>query len=123
MTSLAGEDNAHDLMQKLVVNDPLEEKVMPSEGKGKEAKVEEEGLKKELLPTEPEENSTEIEPKTGAKFPLKLSDGLRLSSVGLRKKYVLGIGIKVYSFGTYRILSTYPFFFMCVQLFVSRLQV
>lgn len=48
-----------------------------------------------------EEIKTEIEPKTGVSFPTRLDDGKQLNSVGLRKKHVLGIGIKIYGFGIY----------------------
>ncbi|KAF7130043.1 hypothetical protein RHSIM_Rhsim10G0016500 [Rhododendron simsii] len=40
----------------------------------------------------------EIEPKTGISFPVKLDDGKQLNAVGLRKKSMLGIGLKIYSF-------------------------
>ncbi|CAN0924612.1 Chalcone isomerase-like protein 1, partial [Linum grandiflorum] len=48
-----------------------------------------------------EEIAVEIEPKTGISFPVKLADGKQLMSVGLRKKSLLGMGIKIYSFGMY----------------------
>ncbi|XXG49424.1 hypothetical protein AAC387_Pa02g3614 [Persea americana] len=48
-----------------------------------------------------EEVATEIEPKTGVSFPTKLDDGKLLYSVGLRKKSVLGLGIKIYGFGMF----------------------
>ncbi|KAI8533609.1 hypothetical protein RHMOL_Rhmol10G0023000 [Rhododendron molle] len=43
----------------------------------------------------------ETEPKTGVTFPVKLDDGKQLNAVGIRKKSMLGIGIKIYSFGLY----------------------
>ncbi|XP_065879458.1 chalcone isomerase-like protein 1 [Euphorbia lathyris] len=44
----------------------------------------------------------EVEPKTGVPFPVKLNDGKQqLLSVGLRKKSMLGLGIKIYAFGIY----------------------
>lgn len=46
-----------------------------------------------------EEVAVEIEPKTGVSFPFKLDDGKQLGCVGLRKKSMLGIGIKIYGFG------------------------
>ncbi|KAK9271716.1 hypothetical protein L1049_002079 [Liquidambar formosana] len=48
-----------------------------------------------------EEVAVEIEPKTGVSFPVKLDDGKHLNSVGLRKKSMCGMGIKIYSFGIY----------------------
>ncbi|ERN13811.1 hypothetical protein AMTRI_Chr06g199160 [Amborella trichopoda] len=47
-----------------------------------------------------------IEPKTGVSFPIKLGvDGhgtpLDLNGVGLRKKSIMGFGLKIYSFGIY----------------------
>ncbi|XP_034208420.1 fatty-acid-binding protein 1-like [Prunus dulcis] len=48
-----------------------------------------------------EEVAVEIEPKTGVSFPFKLDDGKQLGCVGLRKKSMLGIGIKIYGFGIY----------------------
>lgn len=41
----------------------------------------------------------EIEPKTGVSFPVKLDDEKRLNCVGVRKKSMLGMGIKIYAFG------------------------
>lgn len=46
-----------------------------------------------------EEVAAEVEPKTGVSFPVKLDDGKMLNCVGLRKKSMLGIGIKIYGFG------------------------
>ncbi|XP_010251058.1 PREDICTED: fatty-acid-binding protein 1-like [Nelumbo nucifera] len=43
----------------------------------------------------------EVEPKTGVSFPVQLDDGKQLSTVGVRKKSILGITIKVYGFGLY----------------------
>ncbi|XP_068645558.1 chalcone isomerase-like protein 1 [Aristolochia californica] len=48
-----------------------------------------------------EEVGTETEPKTGVSFPVKLEDGKQLNAVGMRKKSVLGLGIKIYAFGVY----------------------
>jgi len=51
---------------------------------------------------EPKEKvQSEIEPKTGLSFPVKLDDGQQLNAVGVRKKSMLGISIKVYGFGIY----------------------
>ncbi|KAF9590225.1 hypothetical protein IFM89_032003 [Coptis chinensis] len=67
--------------------------------------VEENGLQKESKPDveiPKEENiAVEVEPKTGVSFPVKLADGKQLNSVGLRKKSILGLGIKIYGFGIY----------------------
>nr|AEN83505.1 chalcone isomerase [Solanum tuberosum] len=46
-----------------------------------------------------EEVPVEVEPKTGVSFPVKLEDGKQLKAVGLRKKSMLGMGIKIYGFG------------------------
>ncbi|KAA8548155.1 hypothetical protein F0562_004584 [Nyssa sinensis] len=51
--------------------------------------------------TKKEEVPVEIEPKTGISFPVKLDDGKQLNAVGLRKKSMLGMGIKIYGFGIY----------------------
>ncbi|XP_060192995.1 chalcone isomerase-like protein 1 [Lycium barbarum] len=48
-----------------------------------------------------EEVPVEVEPKTGVSFAVRLEDGKQLKSVGLRKKSMLGMGIKVYGFGIY----------------------
>eukprot|EP00262_Sarcandra_glabra_P002364 TRINITY_DN12649_c0_g1_i1.p1 TRINITY_DN12649_c0_g1~~TRINITY_DN12649_c0_g1_i1.p1 ORF type:complete len:228 (-),score=59.39 TRINITY_DN12649_c0_g1_i1:189-851(-) len=48
-----------------------------------------------------EDVAIEIEPKTGVSFPVKLDDGKQLNSVGLRKKSILGLGLKIYGFGIY----------------------
>lgn len=48
-----------------------------------------------------EEVAVEVETKSGVSFPVKLNDGKRLNSVGLRKKSMLGLGIKIYGFGMY----------------------
>ncbi|GMI86790.1 fatty-acid-binding protein 1 [Hibiscus trionum] len=48
-----------------------------------------------------EEVAVEVEPKTGVSFPVKLDDGKHLNCVGVRKKSMLGLGIKIYGFGMY----------------------
>ncbi|PPD97239.1 hypothetical protein GOBAR_DD05742 [Gossypium barbadense] len=58
----------------------------------------------EVTNDEKETNGTEevaVEPKTGVSFPVKLDDGKQLNCVGLRKKSMFGLGIKVYSYGMY----------------------
>ncbi|XAR51915.1 hypothetical protein NMG60_11006715 [Bertholletia excelsa] len=47
-----------------------------------------------------EEAPLETEPRSGISFPVVLG-GKRLNAVGLRKKSVLGLEIKVYAFGIY----------------------
>ncbi|OVA20603.1 Chalcone isomerase [Macleaya cordata] len=53
--------------------------------------------------TKKEENvAVQIEAKTGVSFPVKLlDDGKALNAVGMRKKTILGLGIKIYGFGMY----------------------
>ncbi|XP_022886735.1 fatty-acid-binding protein 1-like [Olea europaea var. sylvestris] len=48
-----------------------------------------------------EAKADEVEAKTGISFPGKLDDGKLLKAVGLRKKSMLGMGIKIYAFGIY----------------------
>ncbi|KAK6155227.1 hypothetical protein DH2020_009475 [Rehmannia glutinosa] len=48
-----------------------------------------------------EDVPVESESKTGVTFPVKLADGKQLNAVGLRKKSMLGLGIKIYAFGIY----------------------
>ncbi|KAJ8750406.1 hypothetical protein K2173_014321 [Erythroxylum novogranatense] len=48
-----------------------------------------------------EEVAVEVDPKSGVSFPVKLDDGKQLIGVGLRKKSMLGLGIKIYGFGIY----------------------
>ncbi|PON47616.1 Chalcone isomerase [Trema orientale] len=62
----------------------------PKDEKAEEGKVEDE-----------EVAAVEVEAKTGVAFPVKLDDGKRLNCVGLRKKSMLGLGIKIYGFGVY----------------------
>lgn len=47
-----------------------------------------------------DEMAVEVERKTGVSFPVKLSDERELKAVGTRKKNVLGLSLKIYSFGT-----------------------
>lgn len=46
-----------------------------------------------------EEVPVEVEPKTGVSFVVRVEDGKQLKAVGLRKKSMLGMGIKIYGFG------------------------
>ncbi|KAK3033084.1 hypothetical protein RJ639_035710, partial [Escallonia herrerae] len=50
---------------------------------------------------EKEEVPVQVEPKTGVSFPIRLDDGKQLKAAGLRKKSMLGLGIKIYGFGIY----------------------
>lgn len=70
-----------------------------------------------------EEVAVEIEPKTGVSFPVKVEDGKQLNAVGLRKKAILGLGIKIYGFG---ITQSHPYnsytFFLKKKTFMKDLQ-
>ncbi|KAL7232649.1 hypothetical protein ACSBR2_010627 [Camellia fascicularis] len=87
-------------MVSLEAQTPKEEKVNGPESNkiadGEMGKADEEPQmgKKDDVPVE-------TEPKTGVSFPIKLDDGKQLNAVGLRKKSVLGMGIKIYGFGIY----------------------
>lgn len=48
-----------------------------------------------------EKVGVEVEPRTGISFPVRLEDGKQLNSLGLRKKSMLGVGLKIYGFGIY----------------------
>ncbi|KAL2240562.1 fatty-acid-binding protein 1-like [Sesamum indicum] len=65
---------------------------------GKEEKKEQEEPTKEAMK---ENVPVEVEAKTGVSFPVMLADGKRLNAVGLRKKSMIGVGIKIYAFGIY----------------------
>lgn len=65
---------------------------------GKEAKIEQEQLTIQAM--REEAVPLELEPKTGISFPVVVA-GKQLNSVGLRKKSVFGISIKIYGFGIY----------------------
>lgn len=65
---------------------------------GKEAKIEQEQLTIQAM--REEDVPVELEPKTGISFPVVVA-GKQLNSVGLRKKSVFGISIKIYGFGIY----------------------
>ncbi|OIT06469.1 PREDICTED: fatty-acid-binding protein 1-like [Nicotiana attenuata] len=71
-----------------------------NEAKTEEEKKEKSGQEKEATVKE-EEVPVEVEPKTGVSFPVKLEDGMQLKAVGLRKKSMLGMGLKIYGFGIY----------------------
>ncbi|KAK4488524.1 hypothetical protein RD792_004288 [Penstemon davidsonii] len=64
-----------------------------------EGTIEKEEPSKQAL--KEEEVPVEVEPKTGVSFPVVLGDGKQLKAVGVRKKSMLGLGIKIYSFGIY----------------------
>ncbi|BFG26968.1 hypothetical protein CerSpe_132420 [Prunus speciosa] len=63
--------------------------------------VEEPNCVSKVATGQEEEVAVEIEPKTGVSFPFKLDDGKQLGCVGLGKKSMLGMGIKIYGFGIY----------------------
>ncbi|KAM7279641.1 hypothetical protein ACFE04_006775 [Oxalis oulophora] len=50
---------------------------------------------------EEEKIPVEVEPKTGISFPIKMSDGKQLNCVGMRKKSMFGLSLKIYGFGIY----------------------
>ena len=66
----------------------------------KKEEVEVNGSNKEESERSVEEVAVEVEPKTGVSFPVKSEDGKTLTCVGMRKKSMLGLGIKIYGFGT-----------------------
>ncbi|KAF3444565.1 hypothetical protein FNV43_RR14257 [Rhamnella rubrinervis] len=71
-----------------------------------ETKAEEQNLKSESggkagNEAKKEEVGAEVEPKTGVSFAVQLDDGKRLNCVGVRKKSMVGMGIKIYAFGIY----------------------
>lgn len=74
-------------------NDAGKEKIGAAEEGGQKDKEPKSEEKKE------EEVPVEVEPKSGVSFTIRLSDGKQLQVVGLRKKSMLGMGIKVYAFG------------------------
>ena len=53
-----------------------------------------------------EEVKMEVEAKTGVSLPVKLPDGKRLTTVGIRKKKILALGINIYTFGDIYIYAT-----------------
>ncbi|XP_026390906.1 fatty-acid-binding protein 1-like [Papaver somniferum] len=57
-------------------------------------------VKEEMMKKE-ENVPVQTEPKTGVSFPVRLDDGKQLNAVGMRKKTILGLGIKIYGFGMY----------------------
>ncbi|KAI3463041.1 hypothetical protein Pfo_019704 [Paulownia fortunei] len=85
---------------KLADNEQEEEKLKgQNENKSAQEKIEQEEQNKQAM--KEEEVPVEVEPKTGISFPVMLGDGKLLKAVGLRKKSMLGIGIKIYGFGIY----------------------
>ncbi|XVE67859.1 hypothetical protein DITRI_Ditri09bG0021600 [Diplodiscus trichospermus] len=78
------------------------ENVIAMDEKAKEKINSENGMKADVGKAAGDcDQAVEIEPKTGVSFPVKLDDGKQLNSVGLRKKSMLGMGIKIYGFGMY----------------------
>lgn len=70
-----------------------------NENEAKLAQEPDNGQKAQLKEVKTEEVGVEVETKTGVSFPVKLDDGKLLNCVGLRKKSMLGMGIKIYAFG------------------------
>lgn len=95
-------DEGNETKPKLADNEQEEEKLKgQSENKSaqkEEEKIEQEEQNKQAM--KEEEVPVEVEPKTGISFPVMLDDGKILKAVGLRKKSMLGIGIKIYAFGS-----------------------
>ncbi|KAL8471246.1 hypothetical protein ACS0TY_028156 [Phlomoides rotata] len=85
---------------KSTTNEQQNEKM---EGDAGDKSVEKEVQKEATKDGVKEENvvPVEVEPKTGMSFPVVLEDGKRLNAVGMRKKSMLGLGIKIYGFGIY----------------------
>ncbi|GMN42598.1 hypothetical protein TIFTF001_011811 [Ficus carica] len=88
----AGKDGVECENGAKAVQEPKKE-----EANGEKVEVNGDQVKEEKV----EEVAVEVEPKTGVSFPVKLDDGKMLNCVGLRKKSMLGIGIKIYGFGVY----------------------
>ncbi|KAJ1685731.1 hypothetical protein LUZ63_017121 [Rhynchospora breviuscula] len=60
------------------------------------------GKEEEVVKEEKEEEvKMEVEPSTGVKFPVKVSDGKQLDAMGVRKKRVTLLNVTVYGFGIY----------------------
>ena len=76
-----------------------EEVTMEEEEEG--VKVEKEVKKAKESEKEEENVKMEVEPKTRVSFPVKLADGKELASLGLRRKTIIGINVKIYAFGKY----------------------
>lgn len=87
------------------INDAEKEKLAAQQGKDAEETKDptDKKLSEEKEPKcedrEKQEVPVEVEPKTGVSFPIKLEDRKQLTAIGLRKKSMLGMGIKVYAFG------------------------
>ncbi|KAK4347742.1 hypothetical protein RND71_034081 [Anisodus tanguticus] len=92
-------------MEKEKVSEGEPQTTETTQEKPNGAKSEEENNEKSGPEKEPngatfkEEVPVEVEPKTGISFAVKLEDGKQLKAVGLRKKSMLGMGIKIYGFG------------------------
>ncbi|KAH0467908.1 hypothetical protein IEQ34_002941 [Dendrobium chrysotoxum] len=67
----------------------------------KEEEKQEHPKENKSIKTEQNEEKKEIEPKTRIAFPVKLADGKKLMSIGLRRKKVFAININIYAFGIY----------------------
>ncbi|KAL7100594.1 hypothetical protein ACP275_08G006600 [Erythranthe tilingii] len=86
---------APQLTEKLTEVDETINKTAPKEDKTDQKEEEPAAAVKD------DDIPVQVEPKTGISFPVKLGDGKQLTAVGLRKKSMLGIGIKIYGFGIY----------------------
>ncbi|KAL0925527.1 hypothetical protein M5K25_003872 [Dendrobium thyrsiflorum] len=64
----------------------------------KEQEKQEHPKENKNIETEENEEKKEIEPKTRIAYPVKLADGKKLMSFGLRRKKVFGININIYAF-------------------------
>lgn len=81
------------------INDAEKEKLAAQQGKDPTDKEVSEEKEAKCEDREKQEVPVEVEPRTGVSFPIKLEDGKQLTAIGLRKKSMLGMGIKVYAFG------------------------
>ncbi|CAA0820160.1 Fatty-acid-binding protein 1 [Striga hermonthica] len=93
-TELTSNKNAHEKEK------PFECETEKKTDEKEDKKVEQEEPKEDALENE-KDVPVEAEQKTGITFPVMLINGKKLNSVGLRKKSMLGIGIKIYAFGIY----------------------
>ncbi|KAK1271533.1 Fatty-acid-binding protein 1 [Acorus gramineus] len=85
----------------VVVETAIPKEVLIEEAKEEESVLREAPKEVKDVVDQAREESSEIEPKTRVSFPIKPYNGLQLNSLGLRKKQVLTIGVKIYAFGIY----------------------
>ncbi|XP_051140534.1 chalcone isomerase-like protein 1 [Andrographis paniculata] len=91
-----GKDPSSETEAQLLDNE-LEKKM---EGESKDISSKKVGENEKEEQTK-EDVPVEVEAKTGVSFPVVLDDAKQLTAVGLRKKSMLGLGIKIYAFGIY----------------------